>query len=100
MLLFANSIQSPSDLAEEAALSRGKMPIAIKIFERKQMRPFAMPWLDLAIFPRTRLSPPSSTQRKNSEVRALVTEDPVKARRLSEKYDIPLFYSYEELTSA
>src|ERR1700693_1430023 len=34
--------------------------------------------------------------RKNSEVRALVTEDPVKARRLSEKYDVPLFYSYEE----
>jgi len=34
--------------------------------------------------------------RKNSEVRALVTEDPVKARRLSNKYDVPLFYSYEE----
>ncbi len=34
--------------------------------------------------------------RSNSEVRALVTEDPVKARRLSAKYDVPLFYSYEE----
>ena len=33
---------------------------------------------------------------KNSEVRALVTEDPVKARRLSSKYGVPLFYSYEE----
>jgi predicted dehydrogenase len=33
---------------------------------------------------------------KNSEVRALVTEDPVKARRLSAKYEVPLFYSYEE----
>lgn len=34
--------------------------------------------------------------RKNSEVRALVTVDPVKARRLSNKYGVPLFYSYEE----
>ncbi len=34
--------------------------------------------------------------RKNSEVRALVTEDPVKARRLSKQYGVPLFYSYEE----
>src|SRR5579863_4823368 len=34
--------------------------------------------------------------RRNSEVRALVTDDPVKARRLSGKYDVPLFYSYEE----
>jgi predicted dehydrogenase len=34
--------------------------------------------------------------RKNSEVRALVTDDPVKARRLSGRYDVPLFYSYEE----
>jgi predicted dehydrogenase len=33
---------------------------------------------------------------KNSEVRALVTEDPVKARRLSSNYGVPLFYSYEE----
>jgi hypothetical protein len=30
--------------------------------------------------------------RKNSEVCALVTEDPVKARRLSKQYDVPLFY--------
>lgn len=34
--------------------------------------------------------------RKNSEVRALVTADPTKARRLSEKYDVPFFYPYEE----
>lgn len=34
--------------------------------------------------------------KKNSEVRALVTEDPVKARRLCGKYDVPFFYSYEE----
>jgi glucose-fructose oxidoreductase len=34
--------------------------------------------------------------RKNSEVRALVTADPIKARRLSEKYDVPFFYPYEE----
>src|SRR5271166_4686992 len=34
--------------------------------------------------------------KKNSEVRALVTEDPVKARRLSKKYDVPMFYPYEE----
>lgn len=34
--------------------------------------------------------------RKNSEVRALVTENPFKARRLSKQYDVPLFYSYEE----
>jgi predicted dehydrogenase len=34
--------------------------------------------------------------RTNSEVRALVTQDPIKARRLSEKYDVPFFYPYEE----
>ena len=34
--------------------------------------------------------------KRNSEVRALVTADPLKARRLSEKYDVPFFYSYEE----
>jgi len=34
--------------------------------------------------------------KTNSEVRALVTDDPLKARRLSSKYDVPLFYSYEE----
>ncbi len=34
--------------------------------------------------------------RKNSEVRALVTDDPVKARRLSDKYNVPFFYSYDE----
>jgi predicted dehydrogenase len=34
--------------------------------------------------------------KRNSEVRALVSEDPVKARRLCAKYDVPLFYSYEE----
>jgi predicted dehydrogenase len=34
--------------------------------------------------------------RRNSEVRALVTQDPIKARRLSEKYDVPFFYPYEE----
>lgn len=34
--------------------------------------------------------------RRNSEVRALVSEDPVKARRLCAKYDVPLVYSYEE----
>lgn len=33
---------------------------------------------------------------KNSEVRALVTDDPMKARRLSSKYGVPLFYSYQE----
>ncbi len=34
--------------------------------------------------------------RKNSEVRALVTDDPVKARTLSKKYDVPFSYSYDE----
>src|ERR1700733_14543547 len=34
--------------------------------------------------------------RKNLEVRALVTDGPVKARRLSGRYDVPLFYSYDE----
>jgi len=34
--------------------------------------------------------------QSNSEVRALVSDDPLKARRLSGKYDVPLFYSYEE----
>jgi predicted dehydrogenase len=40
--------------------------------------------------------PAFSNARKNSEVRALVTADPIKARRLSEKYDVPFFYPYEE----
>ncbi len=34
--------------------------------------------------------------KKNSEVRAMVTEDPAKARRHSKHYDVPFFYSYEE----
>jgi len=34
--------------------------------------------------------------KSNSEVRALVSDDPLKTRRLSSKYDVPLFYSYEE----
>lgn len=34
--------------------------------------------------------------RQNSELRALVTQDPVKARKLSKKYDVPLVYGYEE----
>ena len=34
--------------------------------------------------------------RQNSELRALVTQDPVKARKLSKKYDVPVVYSYEE----
>lgn len=34
--------------------------------------------------------------RENSELRALVTQDPVKARKLSRKYEVPLHYSYDE----
>ena len=34
--------------------------------------------------------------KRNSEVRALITADPLKARRLSDKYDVPFFYPYEE----
>jgi glucose-fructose oxidoreductase len=33
--------------------------------------------------------------RENSELRAFVTEDPTKARRLGRKYHVPLAYSYE-----
>jgi predicted dehydrogenase len=34
--------------------------------------------------------------KRNSELRALVTQDPIKARRLTEKYDVPFYYPYEE----
>jgi predicted dehydrogenase len=34
--------------------------------------------------------------RKNSELRALVTNDPVKATRLSKEYDVPHTYAYED----
>lgn len=34
--------------------------------------------------------------KSNSVVRALVSDDPLKARRLSAKYEVPLFYSYDE----
>lgn len=34
--------------------------------------------------------------KENSELRALVTQDPVKARKLGKKYDVPLCYGYEE----
>jgi glucose-fructose oxidoreductase len=33
--------------------------------------------------------------RENSELRAFVTEDPTKAKRLGRKYHVPLAYSYE-----
>lgn len=33
--------------------------------------------------------------QRNSELRALVTDDPTKARRLSKKYGVPFTYSYE-----
>jgi predicted dehydrogenase len=41
--------------------------------------------------------PAFANATKNSELRALVTDDPVKAKRLGEKYDVPLTYTYEEL---
>lgn len=40
--------------------------------------------------------PAFSHAKQNSQLCALVTEDPVKARRLSRKYDVPHCYSYEE----
>jgi predicted dehydrogenase len=33
---------------------------------------------------------------ENSELRALVTDDPVKAKRLSKKYDVPRTYAYKD----
>jgi predicted dehydrogenase len=33
---------------------------------------------------------------RNSEVRALITRDPVKARRLNKQYDVPLYYPYKD----
>jgi predicted dehydrogenase len=40
--------------------------------------------------------PAFSHAKTNSELRALVTQDPVKARHLSKKYNVPFTHSYQE----
>jgi predicted dehydrogenase len=40
--------------------------------------------------------PAFSHAKTNSELRALVTQDPVKAKRLSKKYQVPFTHTYEE----
>jgi glucose-fructose oxidoreductase len=40
--------------------------------------------------------PAFANSKENSELRALVTDDPIKAKRLSKQYDVPSTYTYEE----